>query len=182
MNWLDLTLIVVITGGTLLGIMTGPLWQVYRIVSVALAIAIALMFNKLLNRFLADIFSPKLSNILGYAVIFGVVLIVTYAVGNLFRKFLTKRRFGFKGRLMGGGISFAKTVLTCCVIIAGVSYWGNDKTGKTIENSLIAKNLEKGIKSVVPLFPQKIKDMSVVEKKVSKEKETNKETGKQIKH
>ena len=29
---------------------------------------------------------------------------------------------------------------------------------------------------------QKIKDMSVVEKKVSKEKETNKETGKQIKH
>ena len=76
---------------------------------------------------------------------------------------------------MGGSISFTKTVLTCCVIIAGVSYWGNDQTGKTIENSFIAKNLDKGTKAVIPLFPQNIKDMSIVEKKISKEKETSKE-------
>ncbi len=74
---------------------------------------------------------------------------------------------------MGGSISFAKTVLTCCVIIAGVSYWGNDQTGKTIENSFIAKNLDKGIKAVIPLFPQKVKDMSIVEENISEEKETS---------
>ena len=173
MNWLDLTLIGVIAAGTLFGIMTGPLWQFYRISSVALAIATALLLHKPLISVLNDIFSPKVSNILGYSVIFGVTLVVTFAFGSLFRKFLTKRKFGFKGRLMGGSISFAKTVLTCCVIIAGVSYWGNDQTGKTIENSFIAKNLDKGIKAVIPLFPQKVKEMSIVEKKISKDKETN---------
>jgi len=177
MNWLDLTLIVVIATGTLFGIMTGPLWQFYRISSVALAIVTALLLHKPLISVLNDIFSPKVSNILGYSVIFGVILIVTFAFGNLFRKFLTKRKFGFKGRLMGGSISFAKTVLTCCVIIAGVSYWGNDQTGKAIDNSFIAKNLDKGTKAVIPLFPQNVKDkdMSIVEKKISKEKETGKE-------
>ncbi len=175
MNWLDFTLIVVMAAGTLFGLMTGPLWQFYRISSVALAIATALLLHKPLSSVLNDIFSPKVSNILGYSVIFGVILIVTYAFGNLFRKFLTKRKFGFKGRLMGGGISFAKTVLTCCVIIAGVSYWGNGQTGKTIDNSFIAKNLDKGAKAVIPLFPQNIKDKSIVEKKISKEKEPSKE-------
>ena len=112
---------------------------------------------------------------LGYVVVFGVILIVTYAVGTLFRKFLTKRKFGMSGRLIGGGISFTKTIIMCCVIIAGVSFWGNNQTRKTIDGSLIAKNLDMGTKKVIPLFPQEIKDMAIKEKEVSEEKEISKE-------
>ena len=75
------------------------------------------------------------------------------------------------GRLIGGGISFIKTVITCCVIIAGVSFWGNNQTRKTIDDSLIAKNLDKGTKTVIPLFPQEIKDLAINEKEISEEKE-----------
>lgn len=161
MNWLDFILIGVIALGTLFGIITGPLWQFYRISSVVLSIGVALLLHKVLSSIINDIFSPKISSILGYAIVFGVVLVVTYAVGNLFRRFLTKRKFGINGRLIGGGISFTKTVITCCVIIAGVSFWGNDQTRETIDNSLIAKNLDKGTKKVIPLFPQEIKDMAI---------------------
>ncbi|GAX62171.1 hypothetical protein SCALIN_C28_0375 [Candidatus Scalindua japonica] len=161
--------------GTLFGIITGPLWQIYRITSVVLSITVALFLHKLLSGIIKEIFSPKVSGILGYAVIFGITLVVTYAVGNLFRKFLTKRKFGMSGRLIGGGISFTKTVITCCVIIAGVSFWGNDQTRKTIDNSLVAKNLDKGTKNVIPLFPQEIKDMAIDGKEVSEEKETSEE-------
>lgn len=171
MNWLDFTLIGVITMGTLFGIITGPLWQIYRITSVALSIAAALLLHKLLSSIAKEIFSPKVSNILGYAVIFGITLVVTYAVGNLFRRFLTKRKFGMSGRLIGGGISFTKTVITCCVIIAGVSFWGNSQTREAIDSSLIAKNLDKGTQTVIPLFPQEIKDMAINEKEISEEKE-----------
>jgi uncharacterized membrane protein required for colicin V production len=171
MNWLDFTLIGVLAMGTLFGIITGPLWQIYRISSVALSIAVALLLHKLLSSIVEEIFSPKVSNILGYAVIFGIILVVTYAIGNLFRRFLTKRKFGMSGRLIGGGISFMKTVITCCVIIAGVSFWGNSQTRETIDNSLIAKNLDKGTQTVIPLFPQEIKDMAIAEKEVSEEKE-----------
>ena len=156
--------------GTLFGIITGPLWQIYRIFSVALSIAAALILHKLLSSIMEEIFSPKVSSILGYAVVFGVVLVITYAAGNLFRRFLTKRKFGMNGRLLGGGVSFTKTVITCCVIIAGVSFWGNNQTRKTVDNSLIAKNLDKVTKKVIPLFPQEIKDMAINGEEVSEEK------------
>ncbi len=175
MSWLDFTLIGVITIGTLFGIITGPLWQIYRISSVALSVAAALLLHRLLSSIIKEVFSPKVSSILGYAVIFGITLVVTYAVGNLFRKFLTKRKFGMSGRLIGGGISFTTTVVTCCIIIAGVSFWGNSQTRETIDNSLIAKNLDKGTKKVIPLFPQEIKDMAIDEKKVSEDKEISEE-------
>ena len=175
MNWLDFTLIGVITMGTLFGIISGPLWQIYRISSVALSVATSLLLHRLLSSIIKDIFSPKVSSILGYAVIFGITLIVTYVVGNLFRKFLIKRKFGMSGRLIGGGISFTKTVVTCCVIIAGVSFWGNSQTRKTIDGSMIAKNLDKGTKKVIPLFPQEIKDMAIKEKEVHEEKEISEE-------
>ncbi len=175
MNWLDFTLIGVITLGTLFGIITGPLWQIYRISSVALSVAASLLLHRILTSIIKEIFSPNVSSMLGYAVVFGVTLIVTYAVGNLFRKFLTKRKFGMNGRFIGGGISFTKTVITCCVIIAGVSFWGNNQTRKTIDESLIAKNLDIGTKKVIPLFPQEIKDMAIKEKDVREEKEISKE-------
>ena len=70
---------------------------------------------------------------------------------------------------------FTKTVVTCCVIIAGVSFWGNNQTRKIIDESMIAKNLDKGTKKVIPLFPQEIKDMAIGEKEVSEEKEISEE-------
>ncbi|KHE93224.1 MAG: CvpA family protein [Candidatus Scalindua rubra] len=161
--------------GTLFGIVTGPLWQIYRISSVALSVVAALLLHKLLSSIMDEVFSPKISSILGYAVIFVVTLIVTYAVGNLFRRFLTKRKFGMSGRLIGGGISFTKTVIMCCVIIAGVSFWGNIRTKDTIDKSLIAKNLDKCTKTVIPLFPQEIKDMAIGGKEINEEKENSEE-------
>ncbi len=161
--------------GTLFGIITGPLWQIYRISSVALSIAAALLLHRLLSSIIEEIFSPNVSSMLGYAIIFGVTLVVTYAVGNLFRRFLIKRKFGMNGRLIGGGISLAKTVVVCCVIIAGVSFWGDNQAKEIIDNSLIAKNLDKGTKKVIPLFPQEIKDMAIKEKEARYEKEISEE-------
>ena len=175
MNWLDFTLIGVIAMGTLFGIITGPLWQFYRISSVILSIAVSLLLHKILSSIIKEMFSQKVAHILGYAVVFGIALIVTYAVGNLFRKFLTKRKFGMSGRLIGGGISFTKTVITCCVIIAGVSFWGNNKTRETIDNSLIAKNLDKGTQKVITLFPLEIKDMAINGKEINDEEEISEE-------
>ncbi len=175
MNWLDFTLIGVIATGTFFGIITGPLWQIYRISSVALSAAVAYLLRNLIGSILDGIFSPEISDALGYAITFGVILVTTYAIGNLFRRFLTKRKFGFSGRLIGGSISFTKTILTCCIIIAGVSFWGNERTGETIGNSLVANNIEKVTKKVISRVPQDIKDMSIVEKRISEEKQKEKQ-------
>ena len=75
------------------------------------------------------------------------------------------------GRLIGGGISFTKTLIVCCVIIAGVSFWGSNQARETIDGSLIAKNLDKGTQTVIPLFPKEIKDIAINEEEISEEKQ-----------
>ena len=61
--------------------------------------------------------------------------------------------------------------MTCCIIIAGVSFWGNERTGETIGNSLVANNIKKVTEKVVSRVPQNVKDMSIVEEKTSEEKQ-----------
>ncbi len=166
MNWLDYTLIIVIATGTVFGILTGPLWQIYRICSVAIAVVAAFFLYKILGGILDGIFNHEITNLLGGSIVFVVILILTYALGNLFKSFLTKRKFGISGRILGGGVAFIKTVLTCCVIISMVSFIENNRAGEIINNSLIANNLNKGTRAVISKAPQDLKEKSLAKTKV----------------
>lgn len=166
MNWLDYTLIIVIATGTVFGILTGPLWQVYRICSVVIAVVAAFLLYKILGGILNGIFGHEISNLLGGSIVFVVILILTYALGNLFKSFLTKRKFGISGRILGGGCALIKTVLTCCVFISMVSFMENNRVGEIINNSLIANNLDKGTRVVISKAPQDLKEKTLTKKKV----------------
>lgn len=171
MNWLDYTLIMVIATGTIFGILTGPLWQVYRICSIAIAAVAVFLLYKIVGDILNGIFNPEISPLLGGLIIFVVFLILTYALGNLFKSLLTERKFGISGRILGGGMGFTKTVLTCCIIMSIVSFTGNNRTEEIINNSLIANNLDKVTRTVISKAPQDIKEKAL--KKVMLKKINN---------
>ena len=164
MNWLDYTLLAIMAAGTIFGLLTGPIWQTYRILSVALSAVSGFLVYKLLGSILDGIFNPEVSHIIGFAIVFVVVLVLTYVIGNFFKSAITKRKFGISGRILGGGIAFAKTILTCCIIISGVTFLGDSRTGEIVNNSLIASSLEKGSKAIISKVPQDIKDKSIAEK------------------
>ena len=157
MNWLDFTLIAVIAIGTLLGVWTGPLWQVYRVFSIILAVVSSYFLHKLLRGIFGGMFTPAVSDILSYAVVFFVVLLLTYAIGSLYRSFFTRRKFGANGRILGGGIALIKTTLICCIIISGISFMENNGTSEVINNSFIAHNLDKGTRDIISRVPQSLK-------------------------
>ncbi len=166
MNWLDYTFIIVIATGTVFGMLTGPLWQIYRICSVAIAAVAAFLLYEILGNILDGIFNHEISNLLGGSIVFVVILILTYALGNLFKSFLTKRKFGISGRILGGGCALIKTVLTCCIFISMVSFMENNRAGEIINNSLIANNLDKGTRAVISKAPQDLKEKTLAKKKV----------------
>lgn len=167
MNWLDYALISVMVIGTVFGILTGPLWQAYRICSVVLAFVAAFFLHRIVGGILNGLFSPETSSILGGVIIFVIILILTYVIGNLFKTFLRKRKFGKSGRILGGGFAFIKTVLTCCIIISVVSFLEDNRAGVMINNSFIAHNLDKGAKIIFPKIDQNIKDILPGEKIVN---------------
>ncbi|MFQ5965407.1 MAG: CvpA family protein [Candidatus Scalinduaceae bacterium] len=170
MHWLDYALIVFMAIGALLGTWTGPLWQVYRICSVILSVIAALLIYKILSSILDGLFNPEMANIVSFGIVFVIILIMTYAIGNLFKSTLTKRKFGISGRILGGGFAFIKAILTCSIIISGVSFMEGNRAGVIVSNSLIAHNLDKGAKVVISMIPQNLKDKLPSEKTVNVKK------------
>ncbi|MCP5003432.1 MAG: CvpA family protein [Planctomycetes bacterium] len=160
MNWLDYTLIAVVAIGTILGLTSGPLWQVFRTLSLIISVAVSLVFHKIATGVLEGLFGPETAGVLAYAAVFSAVLIFTYVMGNLFKSTLTKRKFGLSGRVLGGGMALLKATIVCCIFISGMSYLGNESANTTIEDSIIAKNLNEVSKTVISKFPDRIKDLS----------------------
>jgi membrane protein required for colicin V production len=160
MNWLDYTLIALIALGTILGLTSGPLWQVYRTLSLIISVAVSLVFHTIASDIFQGLFGRATADVLAYAVVFLTILILTYIMGNLFKSMLTKRKFGFSGRILGGVVALLKTTLLCCICISGMSYMGNERTDTMIEDSIIAKNLNEFSRTVILKFPVEIKELS----------------------
>ncbi len=169
MNWLDYALIAVFAIGVVIGMLTGPLWQAYRVFSVVLSIIAAFLLNKIVIVYLNGTFSPETAGILGYAIVFVAVLILTYVIGRLLKFFFIKRKFGISGRLFGGGIGFLKTIVICSAIILVVPHIENNKAKEVVNGSLIATNLDKGARMVVSTVSKNLKNKSFVEKKMGVE-------------
>ncbi len=165
MNWLDYTLIALISLGTILGLTSGPLWQVYRTLSVIISVAASLLIHTMATSVFQGLFSRETASVVAYAVVFFTTLILTYVIGNFFKSVLTKRKFGFSGRILGGGVALLKTTLMCCIVISGVSYMENEGTDTMIEESIIAKNLNEVSQTVISKFPVEIKELSFDKKK-----------------
>ncbi|MDR4499551.1 MAG: CvpA family protein [Candidatus Scalindua sp.] len=159
MNWLDYTLIIFIAIGTILGLATGPLWQVYRMFSLVISVVGAIVLHPISSSVFHGLFSPETSSILAYSAVFFVILILTYVLGKLFKSLLVNRKFGFFGRILGGGVALLKTTILCCIFISGVSYLGNNRTDAIINDSLIAKNLEDVSRDTISEFPVGIKEV-----------------------
>lgn len=154
MNWLDYVIIGITGAGAVFGILSGPLWQAYRICSIILAGVAAFFLNGPVNSILNI---PEMSNLTGYVIVFAIVIILSYVIGTFFQSFLTKKKFKFRGRIIGGGFGFIITLLACCVIISSVSFFGNQEVKQIINDSIIAYNLDKGTKAVISRVPEDIK-------------------------
>ncbi len=167
MNWLDYALIAIIMIGVVFGILTGPLWQAYRIFSIIISVVAAILLNKFISSFFSDSLNPEASGILAYAIVFAAILIITYIIGKLFKFLLLKWKFGIGGRVLGGGIGFLRIILLCGAIILIVSFSGNNRAQEIVKGSLIASNLEKGARKVISIVPQYFKAKPFAEKKAS---------------
>lgn len=170
MNWLDYALIAVIVIGSLLGTLTSPLWQLYRMFSIILSFASAFFLGKIIGGILEGICSPNISVILGGAIVFFVVLILTYIVGWLFRFLFPKSKFGIRRMVLGGGIGLFKAVFICCIIVYVMTFIRDERIKTIVNGSLIAYNLNRAAQTVISEVSKNIKEGPLTEKKVGDKK------------
>jgi membrane protein required for colicin V production len=161
MHWLDITLLVVLALGALLGARSGLLWQVARIVTFGVAFYVAIYYHEpvadLLKTYLTGT-SPLLVSALSYAAAFCAVYLVLYGITLLLERALKASRLKALDRFLGAGFGLLKAALFVGAVLMGVALYSTPQTDAVMAESKLAPVLLEGMRAVSVAVPQNYKD------------------------
>lgn len=161
MHWLDFVLFVVLGIGGLLGLRSGLLWQVARLVIFAAAIYGCIHYHKEVAHELDKVFdglTESTAQLLAFAVIFlGVCLggsLITWFLEHMLQAVHLKPL----DRLLGAAVGVLKAGLLAGGLLTGMVLYGSKETQESMADSTIAPQLLEGTRWVLAAVPQQIKD------------------------
>ncbi len=161
MHWLDFVLILVFGVGGLLGLRSGLLWQVARIVIFAAAIYCCINYHEIPARWLKDNFeglNEGTSWLAAYVVTFLGVCLVGFLITYALECFLRAANLKPVDRLLGAVFGVLKAALVCGGVLTGFALYGSPQMREAIGDSYIAPPLLEGMKVVLAAIPEKIKE------------------------
>lgn len=117
MNWIDITILVLLAVATIKGLFDGFIKQVSSLLGIGLGIAFAGMFFRVFDplflRFAPGI-PQVIATILGYIIAFLIIFVVVKLVGLLMKKICNAIFLGPVDTLLGGGVG----ILTCLLVVS----------------------------------------------------------------
>jgi membrane protein required for colicin V production len=161
MHWLDITLLVVLGLGTLLGARSGLLWQVARLVTFAVAFFVSIFYHEpianLLGTFLTGT-SPLFVSALAYGGTFLSIYLVLHGITLLLERALKASKLKALDRLLGAGFGLLKATLLAGAVLMGVALCATPQTDAAMADSKLAPVLLEGMRAVTVAVPQDYKD------------------------
>jgi uncharacterized membrane protein required for colicin V production len=176
MNWIDYTIFVILFFSAILGLVSGPILQFFRISSLFISFFTAFFFHGILRKILDGIFSPSTGNLLSYFIIFGAAFIITYIFIDIVKRLTGTWKMGFGFRLLGASLGIIKGIVFCGIIIFGILLFCSKPTQDKVNNSKIAAHIGKGMHTVVSVIPESILNRTTGFTQGVKEKSLSKET------
>jgi membrane protein required for colicin V production len=126
MHWLDIIILVVLGVGAAMGFYTGLLWQVARVVSLALSIYLAIIANtpsaEWLDEQWKDV-NPVINRIVAFVAVFLLVYLAFYWITHLLHKAIKASKLETFDRLLGsllGAVKMAAIVACACGVMAAL--------------------------------------------------------------
>jgi membrane protein required for colicin V production len=161
MHWLDITLLIVLSLGALLGARSGLLWQVARIVTFALAFYVSIFYHEpaanLLNRTVTGT-SPLLIGVLTYVGLFLGVYLVLYSITLMLERALKATKLKTLDRALGAGFGFLKAALLVGAVLMAVALNATPQTDAAMADSRLAPVLLQGMRALAVAIPQHYRD------------------------
>jgi membrane protein required for colicin V production len=161
MHWLDITLLVVLAIGALLGARSGLLWQVARLVTFGVAFYVSIYYHEpiadLLGTYVTGT-SPFLLSALAYVGSFLAVYLVLFAVTVAMEKALKASKLKALDRVLGAGFGALKATLLVGVLLMGLALYATPQTDAAMADSKLAPVLLEGMRAVTVAVPQDYKD------------------------
>src|SRR5262249_7406493 len=147
MHWLDFVLLVVLGIGGLLGLRSGLLWQVARLVIFAAAIYGCIQYHKEVAHHLDRVFNglnESTAQMLAFVVIFLGVCVVGSLVTWFLEHMLRAAHLKPVDRLLGAVIGVLKAGLLAGGLLTGMVLYGSKETQESMADSHIAPQLLEG--------------------------------------
>jgi membrane protein required for colicin V production len=158
MKTVDIVLILFLTLLTALGLWSGLVWQLYRIVSIVLAIFLSARFAQPIADAMgtAVIESERWRLFIAYIVVFILVVIACYLVGRLLKNLINKAKLGSLDIVLGGLFGLLKGALIAGVILCGVIRYFPEDSGpvQAVHEATFAPPLVNATRTLWGILPE----------------------------
>jgi membrane protein required for colicin V production len=161
MHWLDITLLIVLALGALLGARRGLLWQVTRILTFALAIYVCIYYHETVAGWIAPYLkdaSALIVSVLSYVAVFLVIYLVSYGVTLLLEAGVKAAKLKTTDRILGAALGALKAALLSGAVLMGLALVGIPQTDEAIARSQVAQIELQMMRGVIVAVPQDYKE------------------------
>ena len=161
MHWLDIIILVVLGVGAAMGFRSGLLWQVARVVSLALSIYLAILANTPAATWLGEQFpdlNPAVSRIGAFIAVFLLVYLALYLLTRAIHNAIKAAKLETLDRVLGailGAVKMAALAACVCGLMAALDL---QLFKEWFEQAVIARHFAKGTDAVVGWIPQQSRD------------------------
>lgn len=155
-NWLDIFLLVILAVTLIIGLIKGLVRQLVGIIAVIAGLILAAFYYPYAAAVLSRLpISEGWSSLIGFLVIFIVVLLLGWLVSFLLSK-LMKGPLKFLNHLFGGALGLVKGVLICGVIVFAMLVFPVDRMA--LQESSVAPYCYWITRGLVQLIPKELKE------------------------
>ena len=161
MHWLDIIILIVLAVGAVMGFCSGLLWQIARVVSLALSLYVAIVANADVSHWIDDQWkdaNPAFSRIAAFIGVFVAVYLILYLITRIIHKAIEATQLKTLDRLLGAVLGAAKmgAIVACvCAVMAALAF---PIFQEWFEHSTLAPHFARGTEVVVGWVPQSNRD------------------------
>jgi membrane protein required for colicin V production len=162
MYWLDTTILVLLGLGTLLGAVSGFLWQAARIAGLGVSLYAALHLNAevvaWVRESLLPATEPRFIRPAAFVAVFAGIYLAIFGVTLLLEKALRVAHLKPFDRLAGAGFGGLKAVLLLGALCLGMASFPHPATEEWMTKSALAPALAEGMNAVLAVLPSQYTD------------------------
>jgi membrane protein required for colicin V production len=155
MNWLDIFLIVILALTVVIGALKGFLRQIIGLLAALIGLFLAIKYYPLGAGIFRFVSNQVLANLLGFFLIFIVVLCLGWVINILLAK-AVRGPLKSLNHFLGGCLGFVKGVFICAVVVFALLVFPVNT--RALEESQLAPYCIRIVKIAYDLIPQELKD------------------------
>jgi membrane protein required for colicin V production len=160
MNWLDIVIIIFLAITTITGLSRGLVKTIIPLVGIIVGVVLAGHFYGSVANWLSHwSHSPSQANIVGFAIILIVVVIVSLIIAWLLSKFINLLLLGWVDKLGGAALGFVIGGLACGAILTIITKYHFAGIEGSIQGSRLASFFVAHFNMALPFLPKGFNDV-----------------------